>query len=81
VIEWPGSWALDTAMRKSFQIRESKRLEFRMDATNILNHPQPLNPTNSPVVPDLNMNSAARFGEILTKTGNRQFQARLRLEF
>ena len=81
VIEWPGSWALDTAMSKSFQIRESKRLEFRMDATNILNHPQPLNPANSPVVPDLNMNSAARFGEILTKTGNRQFQARLRLEF
>ncbi len=81
VIEWPGVWALDTAMSKSFQIREGKRLEFRLDAANILNHPQPVNPTNSPVTPDLNINSAAKFGEIPTKTGTRQFQARLRFEF
>jgi len=81
VIEWPGVWALDTAMSKSFQIREGKRLEVRLDATNILNHPQPVNPTNSPVTPDLNINSTAKFGEIPTKTGNRQFQARLRFEF
>ena len=80
-IEWPGTWSLDTSMSKSFQIKESKRLQFRLDATNILNHPQPVNLTNSPVTPDLNMNNAVKFGDIPTKTGNRQFQAQLRLEF
>jgi hypothetical protein len=60
-------------MSKAFKIRESKTLRFRMDATNILNHPTPSNPT-------LSINSAP-FGNIASKSGNRQFQAVMRLEF
>jgi len=49
-------------------------LNFLMDATNILNHPQPSNP-------DLNINGSNPFGNIATKTGQRQFQLQVRLEF
>jgi len=44
VIELPGLWTLDTSMGKAFKISEGTKLNFRMDATNILNHPQPSNP-------------------------------------
>jgi hypothetical protein len=74
VIEMPGTWSLDTSMGKSFKISESKKVGVRLDAANILNHPQPSNP-------DLNINSSVTFGNILTKTGTRTFQAQVRLEF
>jgi hypothetical protein len=74
VLEMPGTWTLDAAIRKSFRISESKRLEFRMDAANLLNHPQPAAPT-------LDINSNTPFGNIASKTGNRQFQAMVRLDF
>jgi hypothetical protein len=74
IIELPGSWALDMAVSKGFRISESKRLRFRLDALNILNHPQPASP-------NLNINGDVPFGNIDTKTGNRQFQAQMRLEF
>ena len=41
-IELPGLWTLDMAMSKAFQIRESKRLRFRVDALNVFNHPYPV---------------------------------------
>ena len=74
VIELPGVWSLDTSMGKSFRISESKKLNFRMDATNILNHPQPSSP-------DLNINGSNPFGNIATKTGQRQFQLQVRFEY
>ncbi len=75
VIENPGNWLLSTSMSKAFKIRESKALRFRVDGTNILNHPTPAAPT-------LNINSGATpFGNIASKTGNRQIQGMLRLEF
>jgi hypothetical protein len=74
VIEMPGVWTLDMSMAKRIKITESKRMQIRLDATNILNHPQPANP-------DLNINSTVTFGNIATKTGNRQFQAMMRLDF
>jgi len=74
VMEMPGTWTLDASMRKSFRMSERKRIEFRMDAANLLNHPQPAAPT-------LNINSNTPFGNIASKTGNRQFQAMVRLEF
>ena len=52
----PGRWRFDASMGKSFKIRESKSLQFRVDATNVLNHPEP----NSP---NLNINDA-NFGVI-----------------
>jgi hypothetical protein len=64
-------------MSKAFKIKESKTLRFRVDGTNILNHPVPSNP-------NLSINPTATsgpFGNIASKTGNRQIQGLLRLEF
>ena len=55
-------------------VGESKTLQFRMDAPDILNHPE----LNSPT---LNITNAS-FGTINGKTTlRRQFQAQLRLTF
>ncbi len=35
----PSFWALNTAVQRSFPIYERLRLNFRVDAFNILNHP------------------------------------------
>jgi hypothetical protein len=74
-IELPGAWAFDAAMAKSIQITESKSLQLRMDATNVLNHPLIGNP-------NLDLNSTTRFGSIQSK-GNqrREFKAQLRFNF
>ena len=74
VLESPGTWTLDTAISKAFQLTETKRLQFRVDAQNLFNHPQPANPT-------LGLAGGTEFGNIASKTGNRQFQAMMRLEF
>ena len=74
-IEYPGTWDFDANIRKSFRISESKSLQVRMDASNILNHPTPNNPT-------LNINATNNFGYIADKNNNhRSFQAQLRLAF
>jgi hypothetical protein len=74
VLELPGTWTLDAAISKRFQLAERSRLEFRIDALNVFNHPQPAGPS-------LNLNDSVAFGNIASKAGNRQFQARVRLEF
>jgi len=74
-VEYPGTWDFDANIRKSFRISESKSLQIRFDATNILNHPTPSNPT-------LNINATNSFGYIADKnTDHRQFQAQIRLGF
>jgi hypothetical protein len=76
-IELPGTWSLDANLAKTFQISESgwiKSLQFRVDATNVLNHP-------SPGLPDLNINSSSPFGSITTKDGARAFQGQVRVNF
>jgi hypothetical protein len=74
-IEQPGTWRFDANMSKTFQITESKSLQIRMDALNILNHPNVNNP-------QLDINSNTAFG-IITSKGNdvRQFQGQLRFSF
>ncbi len=80
VVEVPGRWRFDANMRKQFRVAESKSLEFRVDASNIFNHPEPANP-----ILDINNTN---FGQI-TATNiataksslHRQFQAQLRLSF
>jgi hypothetical protein len=74
VLELPGTWSLDAAMSKEFQIGETRSLQFRLDALNLFNHPQPANPV-------LNINSDTAFGNIASKSGTRQFQFMMRLEF
>jgi hypothetical protein len=70
----PGSWTMDGSLSKVFQITESKQLQLRVDATNLLNHPLPNNPQYS-----INNNA---FGTIASK-GNqiRTFQGQLRFVF
>jgi hypothetical protein len=62
-------------MSKRFQITESKSLQLRVDALNVLNHPQPANPSLS-----LSGDNTP-FGNIASKSGARSFQAQLRLSF
>jgi hypothetical protein len=74
-LELPGAWAFDAAMSKSVRLTEAKRLQFRVDATNIFNHP--LLGT-----PNLTLNSTTPFGSIQMKgTQRRQFKAQLRFDF
>jgi hypothetical protein len=73
-VELPGSWRFDANLSKSFRLTESKTMALRFDATNVLNHPMPGNPT-------LNINSNTDFGRISTKTGTRTFQGQLRFTF
>jgi hypothetical protein len=72
-IEGPGRWDLDANIQKSIRIAESRNLTFRMDESNLLNHPTPANP-------NVNIN-AGTFGQIATKTGNRTVQALIRFDF
>jgi len=73
-VEGPGQWRFDAGLQKSFKISESKTVQVRMDARNILNHPEPNAPT-------LSINNT-NFGTISGKTNlHRQFQAQLRLTF
>src|SRR6185369_4522244 len=78
-----GTWFLDGNIQKTFRIREKNQLTFRMDATNILNHPMPN-------APNFTVGSAtASFGQITGKGAatfagppvQRNFQASLRLTF
>jgi hypothetical protein len=66
-------WSLNTSISKSFHVREQMNLKFRVDATNVLNHPTAANP-------NLNIDTGT-FGNIATKAGNRTIQGVLRLEF
>jgi hypothetical protein len=79
-IEYPGTWKLDANMSKTFRLTESKSLQLRFDATNVLNHPNI--PTTGNSAPTLDINSNTAFG-IITAKGNdvRTFQGQLRLTF
>jgi len=74
-MELPGQWDFDGAMSKTVKVSESKSLQIRFDATNILNHPVPNNPS-------LNLNNDTAFGLIQDKGDQRrQFKAQLRFMF
>jgi hypothetical protein len=72
--EGPGRIGLDANLVKRVKIDELKELEIRLDAINVLNHPNFGNPT-------ANINSV-QFGRIaLPTTWNRQFVFNARLNF
>jgi hypothetical protein len=74
-IELPGTWQFDANASKSFRISESKSVQLRVDATNVLNHP-------NIGTPNLDITTGTNFGQITTKGNNiRNFQAQLRLSF
>jgi hypothetical protein len=69
-----GNYRFDANLGKTFRISESKSLQVRFDAQNVLNHPQPGNPS-------LSITGGDYFGRIQSKTGGRQMQGQLRLSF
>ena len=75
-IEGPGSFRFDLGASKTFQIDETKSVQIRVDARNVLNHPIMGNPS-------LGINTASMFGQISGNnvTGARQFQGQLRVTF
>lgn len=79
----PGRWRFDANISKAIKLTESKTLQFRLDATNVLNHPEP----NTPSL-NITGTGATNFGQIVA-AGNtpaktnlrRQLQAQLRFNF
>jgi hypothetical protein len=77
-----GTFFLDGNIQKSFKLTESKQLSIRVDATNILNHPQ-LN------APNFTVGTTTAFGQISGKGAatfagppvQRNFQGQVRLTF
>ena len=79
-ISLPGTWRLDGSLSKSFQLTESKQLQIRFDATNILNHPDPFT-TGMNATPELSINDLD-FGTMNQKGNQRRsFQGQLRFTF
>ena len=73
------SWKLDSQhLDEQVVVREQMNLRFRMDATNIFNHPTPGDPAG---LGNFGSSLIDTFGQVTTKTGNRQFQGSLRLSF
>ena len=58
--------------------RKLKAIQFRFDATNILNHPLSGDPAG---LANAGSSLIDTFGLVSTKTGNRQFQGTLKLTF
>ena len=77
-------WRFDANLAKAFRITETKSMQFRVDAFNVLNHPQPGNP-NLSINPNLTagttFGTSIPWGQITNKTGARVLQGQLRLEF
>jgi len=75
IVRLPGTWTFDTAMSKTFRLSESKSLQVRFDAENILNHPTPSAPT-------LDINGTNPLGYISGKGDqHRELKGQLRLSF
>jgi hypothetical protein len=73
-----GSWRFDANLGKTFQMSESKSLQVRFDAQNVLNHPVPNFAANGA---SFNINGGTPFGQMPSKSGTRLFQGQLRLNF
>ena len=74
----PGYYSADLGLAKEFRLFENHSLEFRMDATNIANHPifnfgQEYSGQHTA--------GASNYGEIFTSQGSRQIQLALRYRF
>jgi hypothetical protein len=74
----PGYDSADLGIAKDFRITETQKVEFRMDATNIANHPifnfgQEFSGQHTA--------GASNYGEIFTSQGSRQLQLVLKYQF
>jgi hypothetical protein len=74
VLRGPGYWNFDTALSRSFPIREKLKLNVRWEAFNILNHANFNNP-------GVSMASGTTFGVITTAQNPRIMQVAAKLTF
>jgi hypothetical protein len=73
----PGRWRFDANVSKAIKLTETKSLQFRLDASDVLNHPEP----NAPGL-NITGTAATNFGLISGKSNlRRQLQAQLRFNF
>jgi hypothetical protein len=89
-ITGPGRWSLDMAMSKSIEFMEGKKIDFRIDGQDILNHATPSGTAafawNARFTQIYNPNFAmdgygTTFGQISSKGNHRTFQAKIRISF
>ena len=73
-LKGPTSISFDANLIKRFRIHENKEFEFRIDAINVLNHPNFGNPST-------NINGVNTFGRITTAGGSRRFIINTRVNF
>jgi hypothetical protein len=73
-IKGPRNLGFDMDLIKRFKITETREFEFRLDAINILNHPNFGNPNTS-------INGVGTFGRITSATGSRRFVVNTRINF
>jgi hypothetical protein len=83
VVEGPGRWLFDAGLGKSFKLTESKSLQFRVDARNILNHPEPsqVGPMVGPMLSINDANFGLITGTNAKSASTRELQAQLRFTF
>jgi hypothetical protein len=75
-IEGPKTIGLDMNLTKRVKMTETKEFELRVDAVNLLNHPN----FGAPPAANLSINSTS-FGRITTATGARSFVINTRVNF
>jgi len=89
-ISGPGRWSLDLAMSKSIEFMEGKKIDFRIDGQDILNHATPSGTAayawNARFTQIYNPNFAmngygTNFGQMVSKGNHRTFQAKIRISF
>jgi len=84
VLEGPGRWRFDASLAKSIKISETRSLQFRMDAQNVFNHPEPQTAITGTSLLNLDINNS-NFGLFsgpqAKMNSHREFQAQLRLNF
>jgi len=73
-VKGPSSLGFDANIVKRFKIYERTEFEFRVDAINVLNHPNFGNPSTS-------INGNNTFGRITTASGSRSFVVNSRINF
>ncbi len=69
----PGFWNWDVGIRKNFPVKETHRLQFRLEVFNLLNHPNWGGANANP--------KSGSFGQVTSKSGQRQLQLALKYIF
>jgi Carboxypeptidase regulatory-like domain/TonB-dependent Receptor Plug Domain len=77
IVTGPGLDDFDATVQKEFPVRESMRLQFRLDVFDFFNHPN----FNAPVGAGRTFSTSSSFGQITSANDPREMQFSLRLAF